>query len=51
MDYLGRIILKKEDVNSSEIDMDLSLINSGYYLVEIMKLDGTILRTKILISK
>ncbi len=51
MDYLGRIILKTEDVNSSEIDMDLSLINSGYYLVEVMTLDGSMLRTKILISK
>lgn len=51
IDYLGRIVLKMENVNSSEIEMDLSLINSGYYLVEIMTLDGSILRTKILISK
>ena len=39
------------NVGSSEITMDLCLINSGYYLVEVMTLDGSILRTKILISK
>lgn len=39
------------NVGSSEITMDLSLINSGYYLTEVKTIDGTILRTKILISK
>ncbi len=51
IDYLGRIVLKMINVGSSEITMDLSLINDGYYLAEVKTIDGQILRTKIIISK
>lgn len=51
MDYVGRIVLKMPNVGSSEITMDLSLLNSGYYLAEVKTVEGIILRTKILISK
>lgn len=39
------------NVGSSEITMDLNLLNNGYYLIEVKTKEGTILRTKILISK